>query len=133
MCCEAVGEADVLDEVGRVREADLAGPVIEHLEPRRARDEVDAIPAEVGVRVAVAVEQRERSWRARDGPFDDVAREQHATAPASVGSPASMSRRRISGPRTSIPTSASTRFASSTIRSMSSAVTASRGRGRLIA
>ena len=57
---------------------DLAGPVVEHLEPRRARDEMDAIAAEVGVRVAVAVVQRERSWRVRDGPFHDVAREQHA-------------------------------------------------------
>ena len=34
---QAVAEPDVLDEVGRVREARLAGPVVEHLEPRRAR------------------------------------------------------------------------------------------------
>ena len=52
---EAVGEADVLDEVGRVREADLAGPMVQRLEARRARDEVDAVAAEVGVRLAVAV------------------------------------------------------------------------------
>ena len=32
-----IGEADVLDEVGRVREAALAGPVVQHPEPRRRR------------------------------------------------------------------------------------------------
>ena len=51
-------EPDVLDEVGRVREARLAGPVVEDLEPGRARHEMDAVAAEVGVRVAVAVVQR---------------------------------------------------------------------------
>ena len=48
---------------------------------------------------------------------------------ASSGRPCSRSRRRISGPRISIPTSASTRFASSRIRPMrASSRTVSRGR-----
>ena len=33
MLVEAVAEPDVLDEVGRVREARLAGPVVEDLQP----------------------------------------------------------------------------------------------------
>ena len=77
---EAVGQADVFDEVGRVREADLAGPVVEHLEPGRARHEVDAVAAEVGVRAAVAGVERERARGVGDGPLDDVPREQHAVA-----------------------------------------------------
>ena len=50
MLVEAVAEADVLDEVGRVREPGLAGPVVQDLQAGRARDEVDAVAAEVGVR-----------------------------------------------------------------------------------
>ena len=118
---EAVGDADVLDEVGRVREADLAGPVVEDLEAGRARDEVDAVATEVGVRLAVAGVERERARGVRDGALDDVPREQHPLARRrpSAG-PASSRRRRISGPRISMPTSASTRLASSTIRPTSS-------------
>ena len=74
MCCEAVGEPDVLDEVGRVREADLAGPVVERLEARRAGHEMDAILAEVGVRLAVAVVERERPGRAWRSPRSTTSR-----------------------------------------------------------
>ena len=77
---EAVGQADVLDEVGRVRQAGLAGPVVEDLEPRRARHEVDPVTAEVGVRVPGAVVERECLRRVGDGPLDDVSREQDALA-----------------------------------------------------
>ena len=65
---QAVGEADVLDEVGRVGEADLAGPVVEDLQPGRAGHEVDAVAPEVGVRVAVAVVERERPGGAARSP-----------------------------------------------------------------
>ena len=118
---EAVGEADVLDEVGRVRQADLAGPVVEPLEPGRARHEVDPVAAEVGMRVAVAVVEHERRRGAGDRALDDVAREQDALAGRrwSAGRPSS-SRRRISGPRISMPVSARTRLASSRIRPMRS-------------
>ena len=57
---EAVGEPDVLDEVGRVRQAGLAGPVVEDLQAGRAGHEVDAVAAEVGVRLAVPVVEHER-------------------------------------------------------------------------
>ena len=77
---EPVGQPDVLDEVGRVREARLAGPVVEDLEPGRAGHEVDAVAAEVGVRLAVPVVQDERARRGRDRRLDDVAREQHPLA-----------------------------------------------------
>ena len=77
---QAVGEPDVLDEVGRVGEAGLAGPVVEDLEAGRARHEVDAVAADVGVRLAGAVVQQERGGRVGDGLLDDVAREEDALA-----------------------------------------------------
>ena len=73
---EPVADPDVLDEVGRVGEACLAGPVVEHLQPGRARHEVDPVAAQVRVRVAVAVVQGERLRGIGDRPFDDLAREQ---------------------------------------------------------
>ena len=57
---QAVAQADVLDEVGRVGQAGLAGAVVEHAQAARAGHEVDAVPAEVGERVAVPVVQHER-------------------------------------------------------------------------
>ena len=121
MLARPSAEPDVLDEVGRVREARLAGPVVEDLEPGRTRHEVDAVAAEVGVRLAVAVVQQERARRAsRSPPRRRRAGRGRARRCASSGRPCSSSRRRISGPRISIPTSARTRIASSTIRSMSS-------------
>ena len=48
-------------------EAGLAGAVVEHAcRPRRAGHEVDAVSAEVGVRVAVPVVQHERATGRRD-------------------------------------------------------------------
>ena len=76
MLLQPVADPHVLDEVGRVRQARLAGPVVEDLQAGRARHEVDAVAAEVGVRVAVAVEERERLRGVGDRPFDDVAREE---------------------------------------------------------
>ena len=49
------------------------------LSPDEPGHEMDAILAQVGVRVAIPVEQRERRRRAGDRPLDDVPREQHAT------------------------------------------------------
>ena len=118
---EAVAEPDVLDEVGRVREARLAGPVVEHLEARRARARNG--PGRHRCRRAASPS---RSYSQNDDGADAIAasttsRGNRTRSPvASVGSPWSSSRRRISLPRTSIPTSARTRIASSTIRPMSS-------------
>ena len=69
---EAVAEADVLGEVGRVGEARLAGPVVEDLQAARAGHEVDAVAAELRVGLAVAVVERERAGRGRDRRLDDV-------------------------------------------------------------
>ena len=77
---EPIGETDVLDEVRRVGQADLARPVIEPLESRRSRHEVDAVAAEVGMRVAVPIEECERLRRGGDRALDDVAREEDALA-----------------------------------------------------
>ena len=80
---KAIGEADVLDEVGRVGQARLAGPVIQDAQPARAGHEVDPVAAEIRVRVAVAVVQDERGRGGREGPLDHVAREEDP--PAGVG------------------------------------------------
>ena len=77
---QAVRQSDVLDEVGRVREADLVGAMVQPLEAGRPRDEVDAVAAEVGVRVPVAVVQPERTGGGRDGRLDDRPREEHPVA-----------------------------------------------------
>ena len=80
MCWQAVAEPDVLHEVGRVRQAHLARPMVEDLQPARAGHEVDAVAADVGMRVAVAVVEPEGLGGAGDGSFDDIAREAHPMA-----------------------------------------------------
>ena len=77
---EPVGQPDVLDEVRRVRQARLAGPMVEDLEPGRAGHEMDPVAAEVGVRLAGPIEQDERARRGRDRSLDHVAREQDPLA-----------------------------------------------------
>ena len=81
---QPVAQPDVLDEVGRVRQAHLAGPVVEDLQPARAGHEVDPVATDVGMRVAVAVVEPEGLRRAGDGTLDDLAREPHAVT-AGVG------------------------------------------------
>ncbi len=56
---EAVGHAHVLGEVGRIRQSQLTGPMVQPFETGRTRDEMDAVAAQIGVRVAVAVIQPE--------------------------------------------------------------------------
>src|SRR4029453_12881222 len=58
---EAVAEADVLREVGRVGEASLASPVVLYLQARGAGHEVDVVAAELRVGSALAVVERERA------------------------------------------------------------------------
>ena len=69
-------DAHVFDEVGRVRQARLAGPVVEDLQPGRPGHEMDAVAAQVRMRVAVTVVEREGLRRVGDRPFHDLAREQ---------------------------------------------------------
>ena len=52
--------------------------MVEDLEAGRARHEVDAVAADVGVRRAGPVVQPERGGRVGDGLLDDVAREEDA-------------------------------------------------------
>ena len=73
---EAVAEPDVLGEVLAHRQPRLARPVVEHLQPGRAGDEVDPILAEVRPRLAAAVVQGEAARRDADGLLDHVAREE---------------------------------------------------------
>ena len=117
---QAVGEADVLDEVGRVGEARLAGPMVEDLEAARAGHEVDPIAAEVGVRVALAVVQDERARRGLRSP----SRRRRAGRGRGRSRPGAGRGRGGAGagsaPRTSMPTSARIRFASSRMRAMRS-------------
>ena len=81
---QAVAEPDVLDEVGRVGQACLAGPVVEDLQAAGAGHEVDAIAADVRVGLAVAIEEPERIGGAGDGALDDVTREADPL-PARIG------------------------------------------------
>ena len=114
-------EPDVLDEVGRVREAYLAGPMVEDLRPRRAR----ARSGRGRRRGRRAGCRRGRTARRPSGRWRWRARRRRAgRGPGrrwrrAAGRPRAR-RRRISGPRTSMPGSARIRFASSTMRSMSS-------------
>ena len=80
MCCKAVAQADVLDEVGRVGQAGLAGAVVEHAQAARAGHEVDAVSAEVGERVAVPVVQHERGRGVAHGTLDEFTWEQDPVA-----------------------------------------------------
>jgi hypothetical protein len=54
--------------------------MIEHLEAGRRRDEVDAVAAEVGMRLAVTGVERERVRGIGDGAFYDGPREQDPVA-----------------------------------------------------
>ena len=74
---QPVADADVLREVRRVREARLAGPVIEDLQPAGTRHEMHPIPTQVRVRRTITVEQGERARRRRDRGFDDIRGKQH--------------------------------------------------------
>jgi hypothetical protein len=76
---QSVAEPDVLDEVGRVREPGLAGAMVHDLEPARAGYEVHVPAADLGMRVAIAVVQREGFRRARDRGINDVRRKQHSS------------------------------------------------------
>ena len=93
--------------------------MVQDLEAARARHEVDAIAADVGVRVALAVEQGERARRGLDRLLDDIAGEEDPAVRV-LGQAVSRRRWRRPAPRTSMPTSARIRFASSRMRAMRS-------------
>ena len=128
---EPVAEPDVLDEVGRVRQA----------RPRRSGGRATLRPDEPGTkwtrsppRSACGLPSRSKSVKAFGAVGDGRARRRRAgrgpaRPSASRGRPWSSSRWRIPDPRISMPTSARTRFASSRIRPMrSSSRTVSVGR-----
>ena len=120
---EAVGQPDVLDEVGRVGQARLAGPVVEDAQPARARHEVDPVAAEVGVRVAVAVVQHERRRRASRCARSTTSRGKRTRA-GRVGRQPGVEQPLAHRPGRGSPSRPSARIviASSRIRSMSSSL-----------
>ena len=87
------------------------------LRPRRAGHEVDPVAAEVGVRFAVAVVEHERRRRRRRSRASTTSRGNRTRSPvAFVRQPVLEQAPPHLRPRISMPTSARTRFASSTIR-----------------
>jgi len=77
---EPVGEPDVLDVVRGRREPRLAGAMVGHPQAARPRDEVHAVAADVRVRLAIAVVERERGGCPGDGVVHHVGREEDALA-----------------------------------------------------
>ena len=75
MCSSPPASLHVVDEVGRRGQPDLVGAVVEHLERARARHEVDAVAAEIGMRPAGTIVEDERAWRGGQRALGDVARE----------------------------------------------------------
>ena len=75
---EAVAQARVLDEIGRVRQARFAAAVVLDLQAARSWHVVNIVAADLRVRIAIAVMQRERLRRAFDCRIDNVGRKQNA-------------------------------------------------------
>ena len=103
-----------------LRQPRLARAVVQDLEAARARDVVHVAAADLGVRLAVAVVERERFRRGRDRAVDDLGREQHAAVRRPSAGPRRAGAGASSRPRMSMPVSAMMRFASARMEAIRS-------------